>query len=97
VRNLILVLGDQFDADSAAFDRFDLHSDAVWMAEVTGEATHVWSHKARIAVFLAAMRHFGDELRHRGWRVEYAELGCSGASVKRRSEERSSTRRRVEL
>jgi deoxyribodipyrimidine photolyase-related protein len=45
------------------------------MAEVAAESTHVPSHKARIACFLAAMRHFRDSLRGRGWRVEYRELG----------------------
>ncbi len=34
VRNLILVLGDQLDLASAAFDGFDAKQDAVWMAEV---------------------------------------------------------------
>ena len=74
MRNLILVLGDQLDAKSAAFDGFDPKLDAVWMSEVTGEATHVWSHKARIAIFLAAMRHFREELRNRGFTVHYTEL-----------------------
>jgi deoxyribodipyrimidine photolyase-related protein len=73
-RNLVLVVGDQLDVDSAAFDGFDPKQDAVWMAEVAGEATHVWSHKARIAMFLAAMRHFRDELRSRGVTVHYTEL-----------------------
>jgi len=46
------------------------------MAEVAAESTHVPSHKARSALFLAAMRHFRDELRSRGLRVEYRELGA---------------------
>jgi deoxyribodipyrimidine photolyase-related protein len=56
-RHLVLVLGDQLDASSAALDGFDPLQDAVWMAEVAGEGTHVWSHKARIALFLSGMRH----------------------------------------
>ena len=56
-RNLVLVLGDQLDPASAALDGFDPKCDAVWMAEVAEESTHVWAHKARIALFLAAMRH----------------------------------------
>ena len=73
-RRLVLVLGDQLDAASAAFDGFDPATDAVWMAEVAEESTHVWSHQARIALFLSAMRHFRDELRARGWAVHYVEL-----------------------
>lgn len=56
-RTLVIVLGDQLDRAGSAFDGFDRSRDLVWMAEVAGESTHVWTHKARIAVFLAAMRH----------------------------------------
>jgi deoxyribodipyrimidine photolyase-related protein len=49
------------------------------MAEVAAESTHVPSHKARTALFLAAMRHFRDELRGRGITVEYRELGQHAA------------------
>jgi deoxyribodipyrimidine photolyase-related protein len=43
------------------------------------ESTHVPSHKARTALFLAAMRHFRDALRGRGITVEYRELGQHAA------------------
>ncbi|MBL0027991.1 MAG: cryptochrome/photolyase family protein [Rhodanobacteraceae bacterium] len=81
LRNLILILGDQLDADSAAFDGFEAARDGVWMAEVREEATHVWSHKARIAVFLAAMRHFAAGLRGRGWDVRYRAHGAHAAAT----------------
>lgn len=74
LRHLVIVLGDQLDLESAAFDDFDADRDAIWMAEVAEEATHVWSHKARIALFLSAMRHFRDALHMRGWTVLYREL-----------------------
>ena len=74
VRNLVLVLGDQLNLDSAAFDGFDPSFDAVWMAESGEEATHVWSHKARIAIFLSAMRHFRDALLKKGLPVLYRTL-----------------------
>ncbi|MFP4057322.1 MAG: cryptochrome/photolyase family protein [Candidatus Brocadiia bacterium] len=77
VRNLVLVLGDQLDPASAAFQGFDPDHDVVWMAEVDEEASHVWSAKPRIAVFLAAMRHFRDALRERGLAVDYHEIGDS--------------------
>ena len=49
LRHLVIVLGDQLDLDAAAFDGFDAAQDAVWMAEVAEESTHVWSSKQRIA------------------------------------------------
>jgi deoxyribodipyrimidine photolyase-like uncharacterized protein len=64
-RNLVIVLGDQLDPDSTALDDLDPRRGHVWMAEVAEEATHVWSHKARIALFPAAMRHHRDALRGR--------------------------------
>jgi deoxyribodipyrimidine photolyase-related protein len=72
--NTILVLGDQLDRGGAAFDGFERDRDTVWMAEVAEESTHVWTHKARIAVFLAAMRHFRDALRADRIEVDYTEL-----------------------
>ena len=74
LRHLVLVLGDQLDAKSSAFDGFDVARDGVWMAEVAEESTHVWSSKPRMAVFLAAMRHFRDALIARKVSVRYAEL-----------------------
>ncbi len=74
IRHLVLVLGDQLDAGSAAFDGFDRRRDAVWMAEVFEEAAHVWSTKARIAMFFAAMRHFRRTLRDEGATVHYHQL-----------------------
>jgi deoxyribodipyrimidine photolyase-related protein len=74
VRTLVIVLGDQLDRHSSALDDFDPDQDAIWMAEVLEESTHVWSAKQRIAVFLAGMRHFRDELRASGRTVLYREL-----------------------
>ena len=71
LRNMVVVLGDQLDAQSAAFDGFDPAHDCVWMAEVREESTHVWTHKARIAIFLSAMRHFRDALWLKGVPCRY--------------------------
>lgn len=71
---LFLLLGDQLDPDAAWLADFDPGRDAVWMAEAAGEAQRVWSHKARIALFLSAMRHCRDTLRGRGWTVHYRGL-----------------------
>ncbi len=76
-RSLVVVLGDQLEAESSAFDGFDPDSGRVFMAEVSAEGEHVFSHKARIALFLSAMRHFRDDLRARGLDVAYVELAES--------------------
>ncbi|MEN1681950.1 MAG: cryptochrome/photolyase family protein [Planctomycetota bacterium] len=78
VRRLVIVLGDQLNADSAVFDEFDKDRDAIWMAEVPAESTHVWTHKARIALFLSAMRHYRDQRRAEGFRLDYRQLDDRG-------------------
>ncbi len=74
LRCLTVVLGDQLDLDAAAFDGFDAALDAVWMAEVCEESTHVWSSKPRTVMFLAAMRHFALALQAAGRSLHYARL-----------------------
>jgi deoxyribodipyrimidine photolyase-related protein len=74
VRHLVIVLGDQLDANATALQGFDPAQDVVWMAEVAEESTHVWSAKQRIAVFLSAMRHFAGHLRQQGLPVHYTRL-----------------------
>ncbi len=73
-RRLIVVLGDQLNHNSAAFDNVVPQQDVVWMAEVAHEATKVWVSKSRITVFLAAMRHFASELRAEGLTVDYRAM-----------------------
>ncbi len=74
VRHLILLLGDQLDARSAALEQADPERDVVVMIEAREESTHVPSHPMRIALFLSAMRHFAEELRSRGLTVHYRRL-----------------------
>ncbi len=78
LRRLVLVLGDQLDLNSGCLfgpgSGFDPTLDAVLMIEAPGEAEQVWSHKARIALFLSAMRHFGNALLERGVSVHYIRL-----------------------
>ena len=74
VNRLVVVLGDQLNLDSAAFDGFDRRTDAVWMAEATAESEVVWTHKARIATFLAGMREFRQRLGTQGYRLDYQQL-----------------------
>jgi deoxyribodipyrimidine photolyase-related protein len=78
MRNLILVLGDQLSLDNPALAGIDTRLDRVLMIEAAGEAAHVWSHRARIAIFLSAMRHFAAELRALGIAVDYVGLDDGG-------------------
>lgn len=75
IRNLIIILGDQLNLDNPALENFDSHYDKILMIEVMEEANHVWSHKARIALFLSAMRHFAESLIAQGFTPVYLKLG----------------------
>jgi deoxyribodipyrimidine photolyase-related protein len=72
---MIVILGDQLNLDSEVFKDLDTEHDCIWMAEVPAESTHVWSHKARILLFLSAMRNFCRVLRSRGYWIIYHKLG----------------------
>jgi deoxyribodipyrimidine photolyase-related protein len=77
-RHLILILGDQLDAESSALDGIDPAQDVVLMVEAFDESRHVWSHKIRTTLFLSAMRHYAASLRKRGLRVDYRALDTHG-------------------
>ena len=74
LRRLVLVLGDQLHDSSPAQAGIDPARDRVLMIEAPGEARVVWSHRARIALFLAAMRHHAAALAGRGIPVDYVAL-----------------------
>jgi deoxyribodipyrimidine photolyase-related protein len=77
-RHLILILGDQLNFDNPALEGFDAEQDVILMVEASHEATQVWSHKARIVLFLSAMRHFYDALTNLmdvGLQSTYLKLG----------------------
>jgi deoxyribodipyrimidine photolyase-related protein len=74
MRHVVLVLGDQLTFSSLALEGFDPEQDCILMIEAPGESTEVWSHKARIAIFLSAMRHFIHEVSERGWPFVYVQL-----------------------
>ncbi len=78
---LVMLLGDHLDAGNSALAAADPATDIVLMAETAGEAAHVWSHKQRIAVFFAAMRHRAAALEAEGWRVDYRPVGEQVASL----------------
>lgn len=79
LRRLVVVLGDQLDADSAALKGFDPARDAILMTEAQEEAAYVPQHKKRLVMFFAAMRHFAEGQRAEGRTVLYRRLNDEGA------------------
>ena len=79
VNTLVLVLGDQLSHASPALQGLG-PDDGVLMIEAPGEGDLVWSHLARISLFLSAMRHFRDELRAAGRSIDYVSLNDSAHS-----------------
>ncbi len=71
---LRFLLGDQLTRDVTALDGLDPARDVVLMVEVREEGTYVPHHKQKIALILAAMRHFAEALRSEGIRVDYVTL-----------------------
>ena len=74
-RNLIIILGDQLNLNNPALEGFDAKLDHILMVEAPAEATNVWSHKARIVLFLAAMRHLAQHFTEQGLALTYLKLG----------------------
>ncbi|MEO3476598.1 cryptochrome/photolyase family protein [Phaeobacter sp. CAU 1743] len=71
---LILVLGDQLSLSLSALEDADKERDTIVMAEVAEEGTYVRHHPKKIALILAAMRKFAEQLRAEGWTVAYTRL-----------------------
>ncbi len=75
IRHLVLILGDQLAEDHPALEGFDPIQDRILMVEAAAESTHVWSHRARIVLFLSAMRHYAQTLSAKGYPLIYLKLG----------------------
>ncbi|GGB48218.1 (6-4) photolyase [Roseibium aquae] len=80
MRNLIFILGDQLSFGITSLEGADPDRDHILMAEVADEATYVPHHKKKIAFVFAAMRHFADALRAKGFEVTYSKLDDAGNS-----------------
>jgi len=79
--NLLLILGDQLSLANPVFADANPDRDIVLMAEVREEAGYVRHNRHKIALVFAAMRHFRETLRRRGYTVQYAEYGEGVASL----------------
>jgi deoxyribodipyrimidine photolyase-related protein len=79
LRHLVIAPANQLNLDATALHDFDPSCDAVWMAEVMQESTHITSSKQRTTVSSSAMRHFAQTLRAQGWPLHYTALDAPGA------------------
>ncbi len=71
---LVPVLGDQLSHNLASLRETSPADAVVLMMEVADETRYVRHHKRKIVLVLSAMRHFADELRAAGWRIDYVAL-----------------------
>ncbi|GAN80624.1 cryptochrome/photolyase family protein [Acidocella aminolytica] len=75
---LFPVRGDQLSLGLPSLLACEKSSDVILMMEVREEAVTPRHHKKKIAFLLSAMRHFADELRGQGYRVDYITLDAPG-------------------
>ncbi|MCA0256818.1 MAG: cryptochrome/photolyase family protein [Proteobacteria bacterium] len=73
-RNLIFILGDQLSPAISSLEGANPARDIILMVEVAEETTYVRHHRKKLVLILSAMRHFADELRGLGYRVDYIRL-----------------------
>jgi len=78
IRHLVVILGDQLNREASAWDGFDPALDRAWMCEAHQEATHVPSSRQRTTLFLAAMRHFAQDLQREGVPLAYLAQQAGG-------------------
>ena len=67
-------MGDQLSGQISSLNGAESQQDIILMCEVIAEATYVKHHKKKLAFIFSAMRHFAEELRVKGYRVDYIRL-----------------------
>lgn len=71
--SLRLILGDQLTMSLPIIEDATKSRDVFLLAEVKEEASYVKHHKLKIAFLFSAMRHFAEELKSKGYQVEYCK------------------------
>lgn len=69
----VWILGDQLTHHHPLLDPIRKAKQIVVMIESLGRVRKRLYHKQKITLVLSAMRHFAEELRQAGWRVDYRE------------------------
>jgi len=73
-KNLHFIFGDQLSHSLLNLRHADKKNDLILMCEVDEEATYAAHHKKKIAFIFSAMRHFAEELKSQGFKVDYVKL-----------------------
>ncbi|WP_371397820.1 cryptochrome/photolyase family protein [Fretibacter rubidus] len=74
MKTLIPIFADQLSRDLPPLSISEPEDSVILMMEVRGEATSVAHHRKKLVFLFSAMRHFADDLRSRGWTVDYVTL-----------------------
>jgi deoxyribodipyrimidine photolyase-related protein len=69
--NSIWILGDQLSLENAALAQANPADSVVLMIESRERGSALRYHQQKLVLIYSAMRHFADELRRAGWRVDY--------------------------
>ena len=74
MNTLRLILGDQLSESISSLEECNKAKDIILICEVWDEAIYVKHHKKKIAFLFSAMRHFAENLKQQGYRVDYITL-----------------------
>ncbi|MGX8236768.1 cryptochrome/photolyase family protein [Exiguobacterium undae] len=67
------IFGNQLNHTLPLLQEADLKHDVILMVEATSRSTWKTYHKQKLVLIFSAMRHFADELRDKGFTVDYRE------------------------
>ena len=71
---LIPIFSDHLSHDLSVLEASEPSEAVIQMMEVRAEADVVPHHRMKLAFIFSTMRHFAEELRARGWTVDYVAL-----------------------
>ncbi len=78
----IWVLGDQLNVDQSALAGLDPDQARVLLLESTSVLLQRHYHRQKLVLVWSAMRHFAEELREKGWNVDYVQCNRFGDGLR---------------
>ncbi len=74
MKRLCLILGDQLSDSLSSIRQLDKSRDLILMVESRAACTRLPFHLQKFVLVLSSMRHFAEQLRSRGYYVDYVPL-----------------------